>query len=182
MPHTTKQLELLFRDCFLEPFQTRLEGGAPEPVYLPSPEPHRQPHRVVYREDYFASALHEVAHWCLAGPERRRLEDYGYWYAADGRTQAEQAEFEEVEARPQAIEWILSDACNFVFHLSADNLTANMGPSPSFEQAVLREKARYLEQGLPERAEIFRAALERSRDQATILRPAASPRNRDSPP
>ena len=36
-------------------------GGGSEPVYLPSADPEREPHRIVYREDYFASALHEVA-------------------------------------------------------------------------------------------------------------------------
>jgi elongation factor P hydroxylase len=66
-------------------------------------------------KDYLASALHEVAHWCLAGVERRKLEDYGYWYSPDGRSRGEQSAFENVEARPQALEWILSDTCNSCF-------------------------------------------------------------------
>ena len=68
-------LERIFRECFFAEYATVLVGGAPEPLYVPSPEVLREPHRVVYREDYFASALHEVAHWCLAGAERRKLED-----------------------------------------------------------------------------------------------------------
>ncbi|GAM69307.1 transporting ATPase [Vibrio sp. JCM 19236] len=24
--------------------------------------------------------MHEIAHWCVAGPKRRLLEDFGYWY------------------------------------------------------------------------------------------------------
>ena len=159
MLHHAQRLEALFRDCFFDAFETRLEGGAPEPLYLPSSEPSSSPHRVLYREDFFASALHEVAHWCLAGSARRRLEDYGYWYAADGRTPIQQAEFERVEAKPQAIEWILSDACAFDFHLSADNLEGSVGPSARFEDAVLREKNRYHDRGVPPRAEAFRAAL-----------------------
>ena len=62
--------------------------------------PAQQPgalNRIVFTHDYFASALHEVAHWCVAGPERRRLTDYGYWYAPDGRTEKQQMEFERVE-------------------------------------------------------------------------------------
>lgn len=152
-------LSSLFEACFSRAFQTRLEGGGREPLYLPSPEPTRSPHRIIYRADYFASALHEVAHWCVAGARRRMLEDYGYWYAPDGRDADQQIAFEQVEARPQAIEWIFSQACGFDFHLSADNLEAGLEPTRRFEQAVLREKTRYLEKGLPPRAETFRAAL-----------------------
>lgn len=152
-------LERIFRDCFFESYATVLEGGSPEPLYLPSAEPERLPHRILYREDYFASALHEIAHWCLAGPERRRQEDYGYWYRPDGRNAEEQAEFERAEARPQALEWLFSEACGFDFHLSADNLAGALGPSDRFEDAVRRAKAAYLAEGLPDRAERFRAAL-----------------------
>ena len=68
-------LERIFRECFFAEYATILVGGAPEPLYVPSPEALREPHRVVYREDCFARALHEVAHWCLAGAEHRKLED-----------------------------------------------------------------------------------------------------------
>jgi len=120
------ELERVFADCFAEEFRTVLEGGGEEPLYVPSSRPDISPHRIVYRADYFASALHEVAHWCLAGAERRTREDYGYWYAPDGRDGTQQAEFERVEARPQALEWIFSDACGFDFHLSADNLEGDI--------------------------------------------------------
>jgi elongation factor P hydroxylase len=113
----------------------------------------------VYREDYFSSALHEVAHWCLAGARRRRLEDYGYWYAPDGRNAEQQLAFERAEARPQALEWILTEACGIEFNLSADNLGAELGPSPAFVEAVSTEKERFLAAGLPDRAERFRVAL-----------------------
>lgn len=157
--HDSRQLEVLFADCFLERFKTRLEGGGAEPLYLPSADPDDVPHRVVYRQDYFASGLHEVAHWCMAGPERRRLEDYGYWYSPDGRDERQQAAFERVEAKPQAIEWIFSDACGFDFQLSADNLAAGCGPSAHFEEAVNRQRELYLEKGLPLRARLFCEAL-----------------------
>ena len=151
----TRDLERLFSACFEVEYQTVLEGGGEEPLYIPSPSPDRVPHRVVYREDFVASALHEVAHWCLAGAERRTQEDYGYWYAPDGRDAAQQADFEHVESRPQALEWIFSDACNFDFHLSADNLAGGVGPSSAFEERVLREKCHFLELGLPTRATRF---------------------------
>lgn len=158
-----KDLERTFDACFHSELATILVGGGSEPVYLPSADPVSEPHRIVYREDYFASALHEVAHWCLAGPERRKLEDYGYWYRPDGRNAEEQAEFERAEARPQAIEWIFSEACGFPFHLSADNLASAVGPTETFEASVRRAKAEFLAQGLPERAARFEAALRRNR-------------------
>ena len=159
MKFEASDLERVFRDCFFEPDRTILVGGGDEPLYLPSSDLTRGPHRIVYREDYIASALHEVAHWCLAGARRRRLEDYGYWYAPDGRNADEQAAFERVEARPQALEWILSDACRFEFNLSADNLDAGFGPSAGFAEAVAGERRRFLTRGLPPRAQRFRAAL-----------------------
>jgi elongation factor P hydroxylase len=156
---TAATLERIFAACFAEAYRTVLVGGGDEPLYVPSPEPESSPHRIVYRADYFASALHEVAHWCLAGPERRTKEDYGYWYAPDGRSADQQAEFERVEARPQALEWLFSDACGFDFHLSADNLEGGFGPSERFEAAVAAARSRFLEEGLPDRAARFRDAL-----------------------
>ena len=154
------ELERIFEACFFADYRTLLVGGGEEPVYFPSLDPESAPHRIVYREDFFSSALHEVAHWCLAGPDRRRLEDYGYWYAPDGRDGAQQAAFERAEARPQALEWVLTETCGQVFNLSADNLDAGLGPSVSFSAAVDRERKHLLEAGLPPRAERFRAALE----------------------
>lgn len=157
------ELERIFRACFFDDYQTELVGGGAEPLYLPSADPARSPHRIVYREDYFASALHEVAHWCLAGPERRAREDYGYWYRPDGRSPEEQLEFERAEARPQALEWIFSDLCGVAFHLSADNLAGNAVPSGGFEAGVRAVKEAWLSRGLPARAARFAAALRDAR-------------------
>jgi elongation factor P hydroxylase len=161
MSHAALDLEGLFEDCFLDRYRTRLEGGGEEPLYLPSADPSVTPHRIIYRHDYFASALHEVTHWCVAGTARRLREDYGYWYRPDGRDLTEQAAFERAEARPQAIEWILSEACGFEFHLSADNLASGSGASAAFATAVACAKAELDAEGLPPRAEVYRAALER---------------------
>jgi elongation factor P hydroxylase len=170
-------LERIFADCFAAGFRTVLVGGGEEPLYVPSADP-GLPHRIVYREDYFASALHEVAHWCLAGDTRRQLEDYGYWYAPDGRDSEQQAAFERVESRPQALEWIFSDACAFPFTLSADNLEAGFGPSGSFRKAVERQRERLLSAGLPPRARRFRGALGAAR--AELLASADPTGNRSS--
>ncbi len=156
-----RDLEHVFRDCFLVDYNTVLIGGGDEPLYLPSVDLARSPHRVIYREDYLASALHEVAHWCLAGAERRTREDYGYWYSPDGRNAEEQAQFERVEVGPQALEWILSDACGFRFHLSVDNLTTGVESSSRFESGVAASKQQFLARGLPIRAAAYQRALAR---------------------
>lgn len=157
--HDARALERLFAACFRAAHATVLEGGGAEPLYVPSPDPTRAPHRIVYREDYFASALHEVAHWCIAGRARRALEDYGYWYEPDGRDAARQRAFERVEARPQALESIFAEACGFAFHPSADNLERGAAASEAFERALARERARLAARGLPPRARRFRDAL-----------------------
>ncbi len=157
-------LERIFASCFEAEYRTILEGGGDEPLYVPA-DSEARPHRVIYREDYFASALHEVAHWCLAGRTRRAKPDYGYWYAPDGRDAQQQAAFERAEARPQALEWIFSDACGFAFTLSADNLEGGFGPSASFRSAVDAARARFGADGLPSRAARFRAALDRARSE-----------------
>jgi len=55
-----------FNRCFVQS-HTKLVGGASEPLY----EPGKQEARVYFREDYASSALHEIAHWCIAGADRR---------------------------------------------------------------------------------------------------------------
>ena len=92
------QLVDIFNALFLEEQNTRLQVGAVEPFYQ-APKAN-QPAVIYSRDNYFSSALHEIAHWCIAGTERRKLEDYGYWYCPDGRTADQQQAFEQVEIKP----------------------------------------------------------------------------------
>lgn len=126
----SRDLERLFQQVFHN-FDTRLCGGGAEPVYLAGP-----PARIVYTRDYFRSALHEVAHWCVAGPERRQRDDYGYWYAPDGRDAAQQRLFEQVEIAPQALELIFCAACAHPFRVSVDNLDGGAADERAFAGAV----------------------------------------------
>jgi elongation factor P hydroxylase len=102
----------------------RLIGGFDEPLYLPATDSRAA--EIRFRGDYPSSALHEVAHWCLAGARRRALQDYGYWYEAHRGVEAQHA-FENVEARPQALEWVFSQAVGCPFRVSADNLSIGIG-------------------------------------------------------
>lgn len=157
-PSDSKTLIKLFNTTFLETHNTELVCCEPEPIYRPADQtyPH---HRIVFAHGFFSSALHEIAHWCIAGDERRLLEDFGYWYEPDGRTIERQAEFERVEVKPQALEWIFSVASNHQFHFSADNLEAGLAISDEFTTNVRKQVATYLSDGLPRDAEIWKNSL-----------------------
>ncbi len=155
------RLEYLFDACFASRWNTRLIGGAEEPYYQPATS-EKHSHTLYYRQDYFASALHEVAHWCLAGEQRRQQFDLGYWYAPEGRTAQQQRAFEAVERKPQALEWFFSRACGYRFQVSVDNLPESAQEIPdatAFHRSVLEQVGVWQKAGLPERAEIFYTAL-----------------------
>ena len=135
-------------------YQTRLTAAVDEPLYLPRSDT-RQWHEIQFAHGYFNSALHELAHWCVAGAERRQLTDYGYWYEPDGRTAEQQRQFERVEVRPQAIEWHLTLASNRRFQVSVDNLNGEPTDAGPFLEAVRRQAWQLQEKGLPDRAQML---------------------------
>ncbi|GHC31520.1 elongation factor P hydroxylase [Kushneria pakistanensis] len=154
-----EQLMALFNQVFSSRYQTLLVRGDDEPIYLPADE-HNAYHRVVFAHGYFASALHEVSHWCIAGARRRLLEDYGYWYMPDGRDDSAQEAFEAAEIAPQAIEKILTLACGRRFNVSVDNLEGSAEVDrDAFAARVEAKRQHYLIHGLPTRAEAFRQSL-----------------------
>lgn len=134
-----------FSDC-----NTRLQTGADEPFYQ-APVGNK-PATIFSSHDYFSSALHECAHWCIAGEKRRQMDDYGYWYAADGRTPEQQQEFFKVEQKPQALEWAFALASNLPFRLSLDNLNNPSGDAKAFREQVFSALKDYFELGFPPRA------------------------------
>ena len=150
------QLVALFNATFEKSDRTVLQGGADEPYYAPG-----EPHRIVFREDFVRSALHEVAHWCVAGERRRTLPDYGYWYSPDGRDADQQQAFFTVEARPQAIERCFCEAIGISFSPSVDNVGAQIEPQQlrRFELRIHEWCNQFERIGLPLRAARFTAAL-----------------------
>jgi elongation factor P hydroxylase len=154
IPHRAADLETLFRRTFFHDQRTLLIGGAAEPLYRPG-----VPAEIHYTRDYFRSALHEVAHWCVAGPRRRRREDYGYWYVPDGRDATQQAAFARVEVRPQALEALFCDACAHPFRVSLDNLHGDAGAEQEFATAVRAEARRLAATGLAQRPRRWAQAL-----------------------
>jgi len=156
------QLIQIFNRLFMNRNKTCLEHSKDEPIYLPADQQNSH-HRILFAHGFFASALHEISHWCIAGEERRLLVDFGYWYEPDGRSEEKQREFEQVEVKLQAIEWILTKASGRRFNISTDNLNGDAqaiaAGRQQFANNVVKQVKIYLLNGLPERAAILKQAL-----------------------
>lgn len=145
---TDRQIAGCFNRGLGRQHAVRLIGGAAEPLYVPGEA--GCPAVIRYTRDYAASALHELAHWCIAGATRRCQTDYGYWYRPPPRSNAEQAAFFRVEVPVQALEARLTAACGLPFRVSMDDLS---GADSAREELRMRVR-RYLQEvdGLPTRA------------------------------
>lgn len=165
-PHFCSQhLEQLFQVCFFLDYQTVLVGGAAEPLYTPAAG--TQSAHIHYTRDYYRSALHEVAHWCIAGESRRKQQDYGYWYAPEGRTLEQQAMFEQVEIRPQAVELLFCAAVGHDFHVSCDNFSSHQSDD-EFARRVWHEAIHMLSEGAPQRARQWLRVLHRAYQRPSV--------------
>lgn len=139
----TDWLIQLFNTLFSDQ-QVVLARSTGEPEYFPACKD--QPARIEFAHGFFASALHEISHWCVAGKTRRTLSDFGYWYAPDGRSAAQQQAFERVEIKPQALECLFTLACDRPFQVSQDNLFATFDTSGStFATDVYMQAKEYIQ-------------------------------------
>ena len=149
----------LFNQLFSEQ-NVELVRGDKEPEYFPAKN--NSPARIEFAHGFFASALHELSHWCIAGKKRRQLPDYGYWYAPDGRNAAQQRAFEQLEIKPQALECLFTLACKRHFQVSQDNLFADFDTTTStFAADVYQQALQYIQvpQTLPRDAKVLLWAL-----------------------
>jgi elongation factor P hydroxylase len=158
MQHNYQDLITLFEQTFFEQYNTRLIRGGDEPLYSPANE-RTAYHQIIFAHGYYASAFHEISHWCQAGEKRRLIEDFGYWYIPDGRNEKQQKKFEQVEVIPQAIEWAFNVAAQKKYHTSADNLNGYQGDTEGFKAKVYQQVLVFIEQGFPPRAQQFIEAL-----------------------
>lgn len=147
----------VFHSCFAAPYRTKLIGGAGEPLYQPAVNDGDW-HVIYFREDFPSSALHEISHWSIAGKARRQLLDFGYWYE-DERDADKQKAFEDLEIKPQALEWIFSRASGIEFRVSADNFNESIVALDRLRQEVRLGAVAWLQAGLPTRAQRFVEAL-----------------------
>ena len=138
-------------DTVLHRHGTRLIGGFPEPFYKAAETGSLA--EVQFTRDYERSALHELAHWCIAGKQRRLVNDYGYWYVPDGRSDEQQRLFYTVEAKPQAVEKYFCNALDLSFEVSADNLgNYSRADMDAFSNRVDEQYRLYRKTGFPARA------------------------------
>lgn len=169
MSHQYCDLIALFDQTFFQKFNTRLIKGGDEPIYLPANE-NCEFHQVVFARGFYASALHEIAHWCIAGKERRLKEDFGYWYIPDGRNEKQQKKFEQVEISPQAVEWAFNVAAGKKFNVSSDNLDGFEADTKGFKRSVYQQVMQYLAVGFPPRAQMFIEALAEFYGNSAVLK------------
>lgn len=181
--HDAADLVLLFNSAFGLTENTILvrnitfpfdgpDENATEPVYLPE-DAECPRNRIVFAHGFFASALHEIAHWCVAGAGRRQFVDYGYWYQPDGRDAVAQKLFEQVELKPQAVEWAFSIAAGFPFDVSVDNVSGVGIDRKSFRKRVHGELKRFADNGFPARAQQFIEILHRQYNTEFRIPPGA---------
>jgi elongation factor P hydroxylase len=156
--HQITDLIAIFERTFFQRYNTRLIKGNDEPIYLPANN-ETPYHQIVFAHGYFSSGLHELSHWLVAGEARRKLEDFGYWYCPDGRDIQKQLEFEKVEVKPQAIEWLLCTAAGFKFNVSVDNLNGEQTDRYAFQERVHTRVLSLLVNGVNERTETLLKAL-----------------------
>jgi len=144
----------LLNNHYLNEYNTEIIAGFDEPFYQAATKDEKA--QIQFTHDYIRSALHELAHWCVAGVKRREIDDYGYWYAQDGRNQEQQDDFFKVEIKPQAIEWAFSIVCGIKFEASVDNLHSKVCGVEEFEKNLKKQLQFYKEKGFPKRtAEIL---------------------------
>ncbi len=151
---TTSNIIDLFNRLFSAKYNTVLECGGEDPLYIPG-----DPNRLIFARGFIQSAFHEIAHWCIAGEKRRMLNDFGYWYIPDGRSPIVQKRFEKVEIKPQALEWVFSSAAGMPFFVSTDNLSGNITSDIRFKIEVQKSALNLIKKGLPKRAELFKKNL-----------------------
>ena len=159
-PLTDREIAGCFNVGLGRQHRVRLVGGACEPEYLPENDSRWAVLR--YSHDFARSALHELAHWCIAGRARRKRVDFGYRYQPPPRTQLQHESFVRVEIPVQALELLLCTSCHVPFRVSVDDVADALNRERDFADAVADYAQRYIHSGLPPRGaqllELFQRA------------------------
>ncbi len=157
----------VFARCFWESHATQLIGGAAEPLYQPAQRA-GEPHLLFYRENFAASALHETAHWCVAGSTRRTQVDFGYVYNEPPRSARAQAAFFAAELKVQALEQVFCEAGGLVFVPSADQIGVNLNEFRQQLETYDSEVRGWMQNSCDRRAQQFEQALRHARSQRRV--------------
>ena len=152
-------------NCTFSDHGVVMHGGYREPMYIPGTDAAE----LRYTLDHTASALHEAAHWCIAGRRRRRYTDYGYFYEPPPRSGMDRARFEGVEIEAQSVEVLFAAAAGSQFQPSGDDVGAPLFLEEAFGHRILERARERRQVGLPKRADKFRAALCLERNRTRML-------------
>ena len=155
---TDLDIVAVFSHCFRQRYATELIGGAAEPLYQPCAHADGM-HRLFYRENYAASALHETAHWCIAGVKRRRQLDFGYTYLEPPRTPDLQSTFFASELKVQALEQVFCEAAGLRFVPSADHSGVDLNDFRQHLQQEQEHVRQWMQVSSDQRARQFERAL-----------------------
>lgn len=153
-----EELATLFNTIFEASHQTVVIGTEDEPHYLPKGDG-RLHHYIFYTQDSYTSLMHEVAHWCRAGLQRRQLPDYGYWYQAENRPPHAQQLYVQSESKTQALEWIFCVAAGLRLQIIPENQPHSFEPSLEFKRSIYDATLNYLRLGLSDRSDRFKQKL-----------------------
>jgi elongation factor P hydroxylase len=148
----------LFNSEFKDTEATMIAESPDEPIYLPADEINPL-NRILYTKDSYTSVLHEISHWCIAGAERRKKVDYGYWYKPESQTPEEAELYKKFESKTHGIEWIFCMAAGVPFHIIPNNVAAGFEISQDLKEGVYAATLNYLNHGLPVHAEQFKKSL-----------------------
>ena len=152
-------------NCTFSDHSVVMHGGYREPMYIPGMDVAE----IRYTLDHTASALHEAAHWCIAGRRRRRNTDYGYFCEPPPRSGMHRVRFEDVEIEAQSVEVLLAEAAGSQFQPSADDVDVPLFLLEAFSSRILERARERRQVGLPKRADKFRAALCLERNRTRML-------------
>ena len=152
-------------NCTFSDHSVVMRGGYREPMYIPGMDVAE----IRYTLDHTASALHEAAHWCIAGRRRRRNTDYGYFYEPPPRSGMHRVRFEDVDIEAQSVEVLLAEAAGSQFQPSADDVDVPLFLLEAFSSRILERARERRQVGLPKRADKFRVALWLERNRTRML-------------
>lgn len=147
-----------FNLSFGETYNVCCLGGFAQPEYLTAAQT-QGPAQLRYTRDYAASALHEIAHWCVAGKPRLAQTDFGYGYLPPPRDNAAQQRFFALEFKVQALEAWFASGTGVRFVASADNFECSDEARTAFAQQIADALQACKLSDIPLRAQAFTIAL-----------------------
>lgn len=158
MGPTHDMLAEVFNLSFGEIYNVHCVGGFAQPEYLTA-EQTQGPAQLRYTQDYAASVLHEIAHWCVAGKPRLARNDFGYGYLPPPRDSATQQRFFALEFKVQALEAWFAAGTGVRFVASADNFECSDAARNAFAQQIADALRVCTLADIPPRAQVFTRAL-----------------------